>query len=175
VLQPLLFMPVLHICDIEFRIKAWLQDADAPSVPLVRMARTSLPHPAPLSMGISIWSVLKSAIGKDLTKLTLPATINEPLSALQVLSEDMAQCHFLDSARGATSPAARMLWVAMFAFTPVSGSIRRYRKPFNPLLGETFEWLARDGGHRMLVEQVRRLSVCKHLRARLHCCTCSTC
>ena len=48
--------------------------------------RDSLPQPAPLQRGFSIWSVLKSAIGKDLTRITLPATINEPLSALQVRS-----------------------------------------------------------------------------------------
>ncbi len=46
--------------------------------------RDHLPQPAPLQRGFSIWSVLKSAIGKDLTRITLPATINEPLSALQV-------------------------------------------------------------------------------------------
>ena len=119
-----------------------------------RAPRVSLPHPAPLSMGISLWGVLKSAIGKDLSKLTLPATINEPLSALQVLSEDMAQCYYPVKASKARSPAARMLWMAMFAFTPVNSSILRYRKPFNPLLGETFEWLSTDGDHRILVEQV---------------------
>ena len=116
-------------------------------------ARTCLPHPAPVSMGISIWGVLKSAIGKDLSKLTLPATINEPLSALQVLAEDMAQREFLSKAHAAASPAARMLWLALFATAPMSTTILRYRKPFNPLLGETFEWSG--GEHRVLVEQAR--------------------
>lgn len=45
--------------------------------------RERLPAPAPVGRGFSIWSVLKNAIGKDLTRITLPATINEPLSALQ--------------------------------------------------------------------------------------------
>jgi hypothetical protein len=105
-------------------------------------------------MGISIWGILKSAIGKDLTKLTLPATVNEPLSALQRLAEDMEQVDFLDKAQKAQSAASRMLWVALYAATPVNSAILRYRKPFNPLLGETFEWLSRDSRHRFLAEQV---------------------
>lgn len=52
----------------------------------VAAQRDQLPQPAPLQRGFSIWSVLKSAIGKDLTRITLPATINEPLSALQARS-----------------------------------------------------------------------------------------
>ena len=31
----------------------------------------------------SVWSILKNMIGKDLTKITMPATINEPTSMLQ--------------------------------------------------------------------------------------------
>jgi Oxysterol-binding protein len=46
--------------------------------------RTRLPNCRPLRRGFSIWSVLKNAIGRDLTRITMPATINEPLSALQV-------------------------------------------------------------------------------------------
>ena len=54
--------------------------------------RDALPQPAPLQRGFSIWSVLKSAIGKDLTRITLPATINEPLSALQVSLAALPPC-----------------------------------------------------------------------------------
>ena len=61
----------------------------AESVWEVAAQRGRLPAPAPLDRGFSIWSVLKNAIGKDLTRITLPATINEPLSALQV------HCHCL--------------------------------------------------------------------------------
>jgi hypothetical protein len=105
-------------------------------------------------MGISIWGILKSAIGKDLTKLTLPATVNEPISALQRLAEDMEQVDFLEKAQKSKSAVARMLYMALFAATPVNSAILRYRKPFNPLLGETFEWQSCDGLHRFLAEQV---------------------
>lgn len=45
--------------------------------------RTRLPMPRPLGKGFSLWSLLKNMIGKDLTKITMPATINEPTSSLQ--------------------------------------------------------------------------------------------
>jgi hypothetical protein len=152
--------PALGGLDALIEASAWLKrqvccfivqdEADSSTGSL----RRCLPTPAPVSMGISIWGILKSAIGKDLTKLTLPATVNEPLSALQRLAEDMEQVDFLDKAQKAQSAASRMLWVALYAATPVNSAILRYRKPFNPLLGETFEWLSRDSRHRFLAEQV---------------------
>ncbi len=45
--------------------------------------RTCLPAPKPLGRGFSVWSILKNMIGKDLTRITMPATINEPLDFLQ--------------------------------------------------------------------------------------------
>ncbi len=45
--------------------------------------RSQLPAPKPLGRGFSIWSILKNMIGRDLTKITMPATINEPLSMTQ--------------------------------------------------------------------------------------------
>jgi hypothetical protein len=38
---------------------------------------------------LAIWSFLKSAIGKDLTKISLPVLFNEPISMLQRLCEDI--------------------------------------------------------------------------------------
>lgn len=35
-------------------------------------------------VSMSLWSLIKNAIGKDLTKLPLPVNFNEPLSMLQV-------------------------------------------------------------------------------------------
>jgi hypothetical protein len=51
--------------------------------------RRRLPAPRPLGRGFSIWSMLKNAIGGDLTRITMPATINEPISFLQRLGEIM--------------------------------------------------------------------------------------
>lgn len=48
-----------------------------------------LPAPRPLTRGFSIWTVLKNAVGRDLNHITMPATINEPLSVLQKCAEDL--------------------------------------------------------------------------------------
>jgi hypothetical protein len=46
--------------------------------------RRQLPAFAPDATQISIWSILRKAIGKDLSKISLPVILNEPLSILQV-------------------------------------------------------------------------------------------
>ena len=61
--------------------------------------RTSLPMdstaPRP---SLSLWSFLKSAIGKDLSKVTLPVFFNEPLTMLQRLCEDVEYSELLSLA-----------------------------------------------------------------------------
>lgn len=46
--------------------------------------RSKLPVPKPDSGDISLWNILYKNIGKDLTKISMPVTLNEPLSMLQV-------------------------------------------------------------------------------------------
>lgn len=48
-----------------------------------------LPAARPLHRGINVWKMLKDAIGKDLTRISMPATINEPLSGLQRTAEEL--------------------------------------------------------------------------------------
>lgn len=48
-----------------------------------------LPAPRPLSRGFTVWTVLKNAVGRDLNHITMPATINEPLSVLQKCAEEL--------------------------------------------------------------------------------------
>lgn len=49
--------------------------------------RTELPKPAQAEKSISLWSLIKEMVGKDLTRVCLPVYFNEPLSALQVRFE----------------------------------------------------------------------------------------
>lgn len=41
-------------------------------------------HPSLLLPLLSLWSLIKDMVGKDLTRVCLPVYFNEPLSALQV-------------------------------------------------------------------------------------------
>ena len=93
-------------------------------------------------------------IGKDMTRMTLPVSFNEPTSLLQRVAEDMEYADLLDIAASRASSAERMVYVAGFAASEYASTIGRVAKPFNPLLGETFEYARPDKGYRFFVEQV---------------------
>ena len=99
-------------------------------------------------------SILKSMIGKDMTKMTLPVSFNEPTSLLQRCAEDMEYADLLDLAAERADPTERMVYVAAFAASEYASTIGRVAKPFNPLLGETFEYVRPDKNYRFFIEQV---------------------
>jgi len=103
---------------------------------------------------ISLWGILKSMIGKDMTKMTLPVSFNEPTSLLQRCAEDMEYTDLLDVAAEREDSSERMLYVAAFAASEYASTIGRVAKPFNPLLGESFEYARPDKGFRFFIEQV---------------------
>lgn len=104
---------------------------------------------------ISLWGVLKNLIGKDMTRMTLPVSFNECTNLLQRSAEDMEYTDLLDKAATIVDdPGERMAYVAAFAASSYSSTIDRVAKPFNPLLGETFEYARPDMGYRMFSEQV---------------------
>lgn len=104
---------------------------------------------------ISLWGVLRSLVGKDMTKMTLPVSFNECTNLLQRSAEDMEYTDLLDKAASAVDdPGLRMVYVAAYAASSYSSTIDRIAKPFNPLLGETFEYCRPDRGYRLFSEQV---------------------
>ena len=60
--------------------------------------RNKLPNPVGKETGISLWSIIKDNIGKDLTKVCLPVYFNEPISSLQKCFEDLEYSRLLDQA-----------------------------------------------------------------------------
>lgn len=60
--------------------------------------RTKLPEPVEKEKGVSLWSMIKDNVGKDLTRVCLPVYFNEPLSSLQKCFEDLEYSHLLDRA-----------------------------------------------------------------------------
>lgn len=82
---------------------------------------------------------------------------NEPISMLQRLSEDLEYHELLDKASKCQSSLEQMCYVAAFSVSSYSTTVHRTGKPFNPLLGETYELdRRRESGYRSLCEQVRR-------------------
>ncbi|QRW19808.1 oxysterol binding protein [Rhizoctonia solani] len=103
---------------------------------------------------VSLWAVLKGSIGKDLTKISFPVFFNEPTSMLQRMAEDMEFSECLDAAANERDPHKRIAYVAAFAMSNYSSTIGRIAKPFNPMLGETFEYCRLDKQYRYVSEQV---------------------
>ncbi|PVU96113.1 hypothetical protein BB561_001361 [Smittium simulii] len=115
--------------------------------------RTTLPkvHKKPT---INLWNIIKGAVGKDLSKMSVPVFFNEPTSFLQRFAEDLEYSNLLDIASKVAKSSDRTMLVAAFAMSNYSSTLGRIAKPFNPLLGETFEYVRPDLKYRAFSEQV---------------------
>ncbi|XP_068649494.1 oxysterol-binding protein-related protein 2A-like isoform X2 [Aristolochia californica] len=119
--------------------------------------RKKLPDPIEKEKGVSLWSMIKDNVGKDLTRVCLPVYFNEPISSLQKCFEDMEYSYLLDRAYEygkVGNSLMRILNVAAFAVSGYASSEGRHCKPFNPLLGETYEADFPDMGIRFFSEKV---------------------
>ncbi|XP_034036345.1 oxysterol-binding protein-related protein 1 isoform X2 [Thalassophryne amazonica] len=116
--------------------------------------RTSLPAPMFSRNDFSIWSILRNCIGMELSKITMPVIFNEPLSFLQRLTEYMEHTYLIHQANTSDNSIDRMKCIAAFAVSAVASQWERTGKPFNPLLGETYELVREDLGFRLISEQV---------------------
>ncbi|KFW75903.1 Oxysterol-binding protein 2, partial [Manacus vitellinus] len=115
--------------------------------------RTRIPDKPNYSL--NLWSIMKNCIGKELSKIPMPVNFNEPLSMLQRLTEDLEYHELLDKAVKCESSTEQMCFVAAFSVSSYSTTVHRTAKPFNPLLGETFELdRLEELGFRSLCEQV---------------------
>ncbi|XP_058143267.1 proteasomal ubiquitin receptor ADRM1 [Dasypus novemcinctus] len=120
----------------------------------IQKHRTALPAPMFTRSDFSVWSILKKCIGLELSKITMPIAFNEPLSFLQRITEYMEHVSLIHKASCQAQPLERMQSVAAFAVSAVASQWERTGKPFNPLLGETYELTREDLGFRFISEQV---------------------
>lgn len=87
--------------------------------------------------------------------MVMPMALNEPLNGLQRLAEELEYSELLDRAALESDPFERMVYVACFAVSAYSSCISRAdRKPFNPMLGETYEFLDDQKGIKYVSEKV---------------------
>ncbi|XP_042856242.1 oxysterol-binding protein 1-like isoform X4 [Penaeus japonicus] len=104
---------------------------------------------------INLWSIMKNCIGKELSKIPMPVNFSEPLSFLQRLTEDFEYSDILDRAVQIEDSCEQLSLVAAFTVSSYATTAVRTAKPFNPLLGETYECDRTDDlGWRALNEQV---------------------
>uniref|UniRef100_A0A8C7DXS0 Oxysterol-binding protein n=1 Tax=Naja naja TaxID=35670 RepID=A0A8C7DXS0_NAJNA len=117
--------------------------------------RNCLPASHNHANDISLWNILRNNIGKDLSKVSMPVQLNEPLNMLQRLCEELEYTALLDAASCSLDPCERLLCIAAFAVSAYASTYYRAgSKPFNPVLGETYECVRPDKGFRFLSEQV---------------------
>ncbi|XP_017849038.1 oxysterol-binding protein 1-like [Drosophila busckii] len=118
-----------------------------------RQRRTCVPDKP--NYPLNLWSIMKNCIGKDLSKIPMPVNFNEPLSMLQRLVEDYEYADILDTAANCTDECEQLAYLAAFSVSAYATTTNRAAKPFNPLLGETYECDRRDDlGWRCISEQV---------------------
>ncbi|XP_043946349.1 oxysterol-binding protein-related protein 2 [Protopterus annectens] len=120
----------------------------------IKRHRTTLPAPMFSRSNFSVWSFLKKCIGMELSKITMPIVFNEPLSFLQRITEYMEHTYLIHKACLLPDSVERMQVIAAFAVSAVASQWERTGKPFNPLLGETFELIRDDLGFKFVAEQV---------------------
>lgn len=134
-------------------LKSHLFDVDTAPYSMYKQPRTKLPIDSFVSMigdchniltlcrddrpTVGLWGILKSSIGKDLTRISLPVCFNEPTSMLQRMAEDMEYSACLDHAAAQTESSRRLAYVAAFAMSNYSSTVGRIAKPFNPQLSVT--------------------------------------
>ena len=114
--------------------------------------REQLPALTPENQSYSIWAILRSAVGKDLSKITMPIWLNEPVSMLQKVGELNHYHHVIEDAITQKDECKKLGYIAIFAMSQYSHVYGRNRKPFNPILGETFEII--QPNYRYFSEQV---------------------
>jgi hypothetical protein len=121
----------------------------------VRERRKEIPQRPNYSL--NLWGIMKNCIGKDLSKIPIPVNFSEPISMLQRIIEELEYSEMLDRASMCEDQWEQMAYVAAFTISSYSTTATRTNKPFNPILGETFECDRFDEagfGWRALAEQV---------------------
>ncbi|EGV62975.1 hypothetical protein CANTEDRAFT_122581 [Yamadazyma tenuis ATCC 10573] len=108
----------------------------------------------------SLLSFLRKNVGKDLSSIAMPVDMNEPVTMLQKYAELIEYCDLINNALQVVDnqdTGEKILRIAAFAVSSISSvrdKERNVRKPFNPLLGETFELVREDKGIRLVSEKV---------------------
>ena len=130
---------------------------------------------------LNVWSLIKDWVGKDITRLSVPVYINEPLCELQRRAEGFEHSYLLDEvhtpplgvttvvvfnchlthapvSQAAEMPAQsqdRLLAIAAYAVS-ICCTIRRTTKPFKDLQNATYELVYPERGYRLVGEKVHR-------------------
>lgn len=114
--------------------------------------------PAAIANPPSFLSILRKNVGKDMSTVAMPVAANEPLTILQRFTEIFESVSLIEKALAYPEGSPeRIMHIAVFGAVFIASSRakeRSARKPFNPLLGETFELVRPEQGLRVIAEKV---------------------
>ena len=96
--------------------------------------------------------MIKEAIGKDLSRISMPVYLNEPLSIVQKGTENNEYSSLLKQASKEPDSLKRLALLSVYNGSRMNHIGGRIKKPFNSLLGETYELITND--YRIIIEQV---------------------
>lgn len=103
------------------------------------LERDQLPFFKDPKVKISIWTIIKDSIGKELSKISVPVYFNAPLGILQSTAHPMEFLDILDKAAVEEDAIKRMAITGLYCAIQITTLEKFPAKPFNPLLGETYE------------------------------------
>lgn len=117
----------------------------------------------------NLWSIFRESLSHDITKIEIPCKkhescqfihifllvkLNEPLSLLQRVAESFQERELLDRADLEENPQMILALIMSFVVASYSASWKRLKKPFDPVLGETYEYSDEKDNFRLIAEQV---------------------
>jgi len=101
-----------------------------------------------------LWSIMSSAIGRDITSgLSLPVWLFEPTSFLHLMAEPLEFNDYFVQAAKSDDWVTRLQCIAAWNIALWNRAVR-IKKPFNPILGETLEYVPKDDSFKFIAEQV---------------------
>jgi hypothetical protein len=87
---------------------------------------------------------VKSCMGADLSTITAPVNFNEACTVLQKTAEMAISNTGYEEAAKQEDSLMRMVYVATGVIQGFAQVVGRTSKPFNPMLGETYEYVTKD-------------------------------
>ncbi|EGC30730.1 hypothetical protein DICPUDRAFT_157492 [Dictyostelium purpureum] len=102
----------------------------------------------------SLWKKVSGLVGKDpMSLVSLPVYFFEPLTVLECQIEPLRFVELIEKASECTDSIDRLMYITAFNVAVFSSYVRT-AKPFNPLLGETYEYIDKQGRYKSFCEQV---------------------
>ncbi|CAL5225287.1 g8086 [Coccomyxa viridis] len=83
----------------------------------------------------------------NLVNMSMPVKMFEPRSYLQKLADVWVYSRMLSTAAAQEDPVLRMKWVLTWFVAGLQHAFQSWRKPFNPILGETWQATLGDGSN----------------------------